>query len=234
LTIRAGNGTHSAATPCVTIKNSLVNGVVDNSYYGKGYGPLLLSDVEISPPQGTTLPGLSEANWFGYRLNVHGGSRGAVQCDGDCELHDSFLHDYYFQDTVHFDAVESSGNDGNRILIDHNTLLCSFVNPAAKTSNGGCAADVGFYGDFSPISNIAMVNNLLKANPQDEYFCVHTGAQQAGKPFPIGSNLTWSNNTFERGSSGKCGAAGPVADWAKNSGNVWTRNVWDDGAPLNP
>ena len=53
LTVLAGNGTHSASTPCVTIKNSLVRGMIDTKYASyscggaRGCGPVVIADSEM-------------------------------------------------------------------------------------------------------------------------------------------------------------------------------------------
>ena len=78
-----------------------------------------------------------------------------------------------------------------------------------------------------------VTNNLIKADPTSEYYCAYTGTNEPSKPYPLGSNIVWTNNTFERGSSGKCGGAGPTYDWAGGNGNIWSNNVWDDGPALN-
>ncbi len=235
LDIRAGNGTHSAATPCVTIKNSLVNGPIDDSYTSVGYGPLLLVDDEINAPKPSEskLFDLYETNWYAWRVNVHGGI-GGVQCDGYCEMHDSYVHDFYYLSPNHMGAFLSNGAYGAPILLDHNTFLCRIINTSDQDGLGGCTSDVNFLADFSPITNVTVSDNLLVANPADQYFCAYTGAAQPTKPYPAGTQIVWKNNTFQRGDSGKCGGTGPVYDWAYNAGNVWTGNHWDDGTVLNP
>jgi hypothetical protein len=231
LDIRAGNGTRSSATPCVTIQNSRILGTVDDGYNSQHYGPLVVINDEIVGTNGDTQGPLQEANIFAWRLNIHGG-RGQFACDGYCELHDSFIHDAYFVDGVHYQAFESNGAFGDPILIDHNTLICRFTN--ATSGSGGCASDISFFGDDSSITNVTVKDNLFKANPDDENWCVHTGATIPSKAFPTGTNLVWTGNTFERGANGKCGGSGVIPDWAYNSGNVWQANKWDDGTPLNP
>ncbi len=112
--------------------------------------------------------------------------------------------------------------------------MCQVLNPTPVTGGSGCAADVGLFADFSPITNITMTNNVFRANPADFYFCLYTGAHQPSKPYPIGSNLVFMGNVFEAGSSGKCGAAGATQDWSAGSGNIWARNTWSTGAPTIP
>ncbi len=217
----------------MTIKNSLVNGRVDDDYTGHGFGPLVMTDVEINAPNGAqeVHDDIYETNWYGWRLNVHGG-RGGAQCDGYCELHDSYVHDFLWTEGLHVGAFLTNGAYGAPILLDHNSFLCSLANQSVFDGNGGCTSDVNFLPDFSAITNATVTNNLFIANPSQEYYCVYTGTHIPSKPYPTGTNDVWRNNTFQRGSNGKCGGAGPVFDWAYNSGNVWSGNVWDDGSPL--
>ena len=231
LDIRVGNGTHAAATPCVTIENSKILGTVDDGYNSQGYGPLVATDDEIIGTNGDTQGPLQEANIYAWRLNIHGG-RGQFACDGYCELHDSFIHDAYFVAGVHYQAFESNGAFGAPILVDHNTLICRLAN--AASGSGGCASDLSIFGDNSAITNVTVKDNLLKANPDDENWCVYSGAAVSTKAFPNGTNLVWTGNTFERGANGKCGGSGVIPDWAYNTGNIWQANKWDDGTPLNP
>src|ERR1035437_10151621 len=98
VTVTATNGTHSASTPCVTITNSKVTGVLFVGY--SGAGPTVVSHTEIVGVAGSTNAPLWQDNFYGYYLNVHGG-RGQVDCDGYCELHDSYVHDENFAGATH-------------------------------------------------------------------------------------------------------------------------------------
>jgi hypothetical protein len=234
LTILAGNGTRSAATPCVTIRNSLIKGEVHNGYAGQGHGPLVLTDDEIAVPipNNGASAALDEANFYGWRLNIHN-ARSNVMCDGFCGLHDSFVHDNYYVNSAHMGGFLTNGNYGNPILLDHNTIHCDIVNPAAANNNGGCSGDMNFFGDFSAISNITATNNQLIGS-SDPSYCAYTGANQSAKPYPVGTNIVWKNNVWQRGVTGKCGWAGAVFDWQNNSGNDWCSNTWDDGTAVLP
>lgn len=234
--IRATNGTKSAATPCVTIKDSLIKGQVDNSYStstacgSSPCGPLNITDSEISNNLGTDA-NVKFSNYNLLRVNEHGG-RTAFICDGYCTITDSYAHDNWFVNGAHMGSFLSNGNSGRPIVLAHNTLLCNIA-PGSPGGSGGCSADVNFYGDFGTISNVTVTNNLLKSS-NDFYYCAYTGANQPAKPNKIGTNLTWSNNVFERGASGLCGAqgGGPVADWASSISNTWCNNTWDNGGAV--
>ncbi|MCU1466823.1 MAG: hypothetical protein JWM72_2751 [Actinomycetia bacterium] len=232
LTILAGNGTHSASTPCVTIKNSLVRGVIDDKYAGyscggvQGCGPLVITDSEVAVPVPADVAAVSDANYYMWRSYVHGARSGA-QCDGYCEIHDSFLLADKEFGTAHMDAFITNGNYGAPIVLDHNAFLCA---PTGAVPNGsGCAADVGLFGDFSAVTNMTITDNLFKAT-NDAYFCLHSG-YEPGKPYPNGGGLNYTNNVFERGANGKCGVADAVFNWYNSAGR-WCNNMYDDGATV--
>lgn len=222
LTVSAGNGTHSAATPCVTIRNSLIKGIVDDKWTARGFGPVVMTDSEIANPTARDVAAISDTNYYVWRSYIHG-ARSGGQCDGYCEIRDSMLVADTESGSAHMDAFISNGNYGAPMLLDHNSLLCQ---PSGSVPNGsGCAADLGLFGDFSAITNVTVTNNLFMA--PDAYYCVHSGYEPS-KPFPNGGNINFTGNTFARGSSGKCGDAGPVYSWA-NSAGTWCNNTYDNG-----
>jgi len=235
LTILASNGTHSAATPCVTIRNSRIKGIIDDKWTSyscaghSGCGPIVILDSEIANPTPRDVAAISDTNYYMWRSYVHG-ARSGGQCDGFCEVHDSYLLADTEYGSAHMDAFITNGNYGSPMVLEHNSFLCA---PTGNVPNGaGCAADVGFFGDFSAVTNTTVTNNLFKAT-NDAYYCLHSG-YEAGKPYPKGGNLTFTGNVFERGSSGKCGGANPVFDW-NNTAGKWCNNVWaNDGTNVLP
>jgi hypothetical protein len=232
LDIVAGNGTHSASTPCVTIKNSRIMGNIDTSYAGQNHGPLVITDSELAipTPNDNTFAGLTQSNWYAWRINIHG-ARTNAQCDGYCELHDSWLHDNYYLSPNHLGGFLSNGNYGAPMVLDHNSLVCNLANPAAADGLAGCSGDINLFGDFSAITNVTVTNNILRSS-DDASYCAYTGAGIT-KPYPVGTNLVWKNNVFERGANRKCASNGAVAGWDYNAGNIWSGNTWDDGTPIN-
>lgn len=229
LTVTAKNGTSSAATPCVTIQDSKVTGVLFTGY--SGAGPTVIKDSEVIGQSSSTTPPLWQDNFFGFRLNVHGG-RGQVDCDGVCSLTDSWVHDEAYSGATHMQAFETNGQtSGGIVTLEHDSFDCDPSGTA--TGGGGCAADVSFFGDNASVNGSVVKDNLFIASSGQFGYCVYTGGSESSKPFGTGTNLDWENNTFQKGKSGKCGDAGPVADWAHNSGNVWSGNHYDDGTPIN-
>jgi hypothetical protein len=101
----------------------------------------------------------------------------------------------------------------------------------------GCSADLTGYPDFAPIKNNTIRRNLFLASPTDS-FCAYGGAT-SGKPFSSdptnATNQVFTENVFQRGANGKCGAFGPITDFATGrTGNVWSGNVWDNGGVVSP
>ena len=94
------------------------------------------------------------------------------------------------------------------------------------------------YPDFAPINHNTIDGNLFIANPIGLGFCAYGGGT-AGKPYsddPTNATyIVFSNNVFQKGSNGKCGAYGAVTDFdTGGTGNTWFNNLWDDGTPVAP
>ena len=242
--LRNGNGTQSAATPCVTIKNSKINGFVDVNDYClvSQCGPLVMTDDEIAIPQGSDRSSLLYSNWFAWRINSHGG-HGTLACSGHCEVYDSWIHGFYLEQAFHYNAVGSNGDGTGPFIIDHNYLSCGdfWAKDPDTDGSAGCSADLGLYGDFSPIANISISRNYFApAAPTETYtsnyqpgYCINTNNPQIGKAYPNATNEVVTDNVFARGYDGKCGTYGPVSSWRSGNGNIWKGNTWDNGMPLN-
>jgi hypothetical protein len=228
LQVAVGNGTHSASTPCVTINNSTINGVVGTGSSTGSDGPLVLNHVEVSAPTTSNVQAVALSNFYLDSVNVHGGANGGVECYGYCSISNSWIHDFYNAGSTHYDGIISNGNSGLPLVIDHNSIGCNFY-ASAPGANGGCSADLGLFGDFGTISNVTVTNNLFLAGPSA--YCMY-GGNVAGKAYPNPSNVVATGNTFQRGANGKCGIYGAIIDWAPGSGDAWSNNVWDDGAVL--
>lgn len=239
LIITASNGTHSKDTPCVTIKNSLVNGVIfaeqDN------YGPVLVMDTEVHPSGLSWWENIGRNNMFVYRVNSHG-SEGVIKCGTYCEAKDNWVHGMEVGGSYHYNAV--GGNEANTWNIEHNYLTCGDWETVDSDagSDAGCSAVIGFYGDFGPITNITINRNFLQSSfvtgAQDfrqAGYCINPG-YYPGKPYPAPSNMTITNNIFGRGLSNKCGVFGPSNSLnaiGSPNGNVWSGNMYTDGTVIN-
>lgn len=237
--IEAGNGTQSKSTPCVTIRNSLVKGVIFSET--AGYGPLLIEDTEVAPTDLPWWENIGRSNFFAYRVNSHGGE-GVIKCDTNCEAKDNWVHGMHLGGSYHYNAF--GGNGTNNFRIEHNYASCGDWSKvdASRTSDAGCSAVIGFYGDYAPIQNITITRNYLASSLDTSSSGKHTQAAYClnpgyypGKPYPDTRNLTVTDNVFDRGGSGKCGVYGPTNSLNKvgaPNGNVWSNNRFSDGTAI--
>ncbi|WP_404435858.1 DUF4082 domain-containing protein [Microbacterium aerolatum] len=237
--IEAGNGTTSKSTPCVTIRNSLVKGVI---YSEKAsYGPVLIEDTEVSPPDLPWWENIGRSNFFAYRVNSHGGE-GVIKCDTNCEAKDNWVHGMELGGSYHYNAF--GGNGTNNFRIEHNYASCGDWSKVSsdRTGDAGCSAVIGFYGDYAPIQNITIHRNFLASSFDTSAAGQHTQAAYClnpgyypGKPYPDTKNITVTDNVFARGGSGKCGVYGPTNSLnarGEPNGNVWSGNRYSDGTAI--
>lgn len=209
---------------------------IDTSYPGgacgkTACGPVVAINVEVNETAAPTgiINLLVEGNLSLWRVYVHGGDQ-AINCAHRCDIHDSYLEASRLDTTgkAHMDAFSSNG--GTNIVIDHTTLFCHVTNGASVPSGlgGGCSGDIGFFNDEAAASTNTITNNLFIGS-DDPAYCAYTGAAQPGKAFKTGDHLTWANNVWQRGVTGKCATYGPVADWDPGSSNVSCNNRWETG-----
>lgn len=211
----------------VTITRSRLTGTGDPQI-AVGSGSLTISDSTLAVGLGST--GIQDRNWSGLRLNIAGGNRGAY-CASTCTLRDSWVHG------TRINVSQGQHASGIRAeqytTYDHNSLSCDLA-----ASTDACSADVTMYADFAPVHDVRITNNLMVASPSAT-FCAY-GGTSGGKPFSNdptnATNIVFTGNVFQRGTSGHC-AGDPrgtaIASFDKTrSGNVWTLNVYDDGAAI--
>lgn len=236
--IEAGNGTTSKSTPCVTIRNSLVKGVIFSEK--ASYGPVLIEDTEVAPTDLPWWENIGRSNFFAYRVNSHGGE-GVIKCDTNCEAKDNWVHGMELGGAYHYNAF--GGNGTNNFRIEHNYASCGdWSRVSNPTSDAGCSAVIGFYGDYAPIQNITITRNFLVSSFDTSATGKHTQAAYClnpgyypGKPYPDTKNLVVTDNVFARGGSGMCGVYGPTNSLNKvgvPNGNVWTNNRFTDGSVI--
>lgn len=238
LIIQAGNGTKSKDTPCVTIKNSLVKGVIFSEQ--SNWGPILITDTEVHPQGLSWWENIGRSNFFAYRVNSHG-SEGVIKCDSNCEAKDNWVHGMRLGGQYHYNAFGGNGTDD--FLIEHNWASCGdweSVDPAYGY-DAGCSAVMGFYGDFGLIQNVTITRNYLAGTnsaidmDRGPGYCLNPG-YYPGKPYPAPVHMTITDNIFGRGSNGKCGAFGPTNSLNKigeGGTNVWSNNKYEDGVLIN-
>ena len=238
LIIEAGHGT-DLSKPCVTVRDSLVKGVIFAEK--ASYGPVLIEDTEVHPSGLSWWENIGRSNFKAVRVNSHG-SQGVIKCDSNCVAEDNWVHGMEVGKAYHYNAF--GGNGTNNFTIRHNWAACG---DWAETESGvqgdaGCSAAIGFYGDFAPIRNITIDKNYLvstfdtssKGIYRQAGYCLNPG-YYVGKPYPAPSNMSVTNNVFARGGSGKCGVYGPTNSLNKRgapNGNVWQNNRYTDGAVI--
>lgn len=213
----------------ITVKRSKITGIVSANWDANGsLRGLTLTDVEIdgSPyfdPFGQAAIGLD--NYTCVRCNVHNTGRGA-NFRNNVRIEDSYFHDFVYVSGAHQSAIGSNGGSNNTIL--HNNIQCNGV------GGSGCSGALVMYGDFDPVDNILVQNNLFNT---DGSYCTYAGSAgvASGKPYPHGTNVRYVDNRFGKKYYSGCGDNGPVAAWENNSGNVWSGNAWADGSgAVNP
>ncbi|CUR57021.1 exported hypothetical protein [metagenome] len=213
-------------TTGVVIEKSLVPGVW--SIYGDGDSSVTITDSDVRAGAVSTA-GIWGYNIKASRVDVTGGQH-SFQCNNNCEVTDSWLHDQHNPDggSYHNNAFISNG--GHTMVVRHNTLHCTSI---LNSTDGGCSGDLSLFGDFDPINDVTIDNNLFRANNSSISYCLYGGASSS-KPYQA-TNVRVTNNVFERGANRRCGVYGPVTSFDSNaSGNVWTNNTWDTGGAVNP
>lgn len=222
----------------VEITRSKVLGMVGADYRTNwNLSGLKLTDVEIDGSGYVTANGEAAIGYDNYsclRCNVHHTGRGFNFANG-VTIQDSWSHDFWAAPGAHQSAAGSNGGAGNRII--HNRLDCSDVN--TPTGGAGCSGALVLYGDFDPVNDVVIQNNLFDGGS----YCLYPGADSVGKPYPNGTNIRVLDNRFGRkypsepagGQDHRCGYYGPVQSWKANTGNVWSGNAWADGSgAVNP
>lgn len=245
LNLYKGNGftDGSLAHACLHMVDMKIDGKINMSFQGgqcnavsNHYcGPLVAEYSELDASSGNVADtgAITFDNFYLDHFYEHGG-RTAFLCDGPCSITNSYATDNIGSTGQHMGSFLSNGNSGRPIVLDHNTWNCNGI----TGNHGDCSAALNFYGDNSAISNVIVNNNLIKAG--DGLYCSYEGAVQPAKPFPNGSNLTWTNNVYERGANGHCGsttdpAASVTFDWfgtpaaALSAGSQWCNNTYTDG-----
>jgi len=228
-------------TPCVTIRNSLVHGVIFAE--SRDYGPVLVQDTEVVPDGMSWWENVGRSNYVAERVNSHG-SLATIKCDDNCIARDNYVWGMRLAWQYHYDAI--GGNGTSNFNVQHNWASCgdwSGVEPNT-TGEAGCSSAIGFFGDFAANHDITLNRNFITSTPRDanpsdidrqSAYCLNPG-YYPNKPFPDTANITVTDNVFARGSTGKCGVYGPTNSLngvGHPNGNVWSGNVFEDGVVIN-
>ncbi len=209
------SGSISVQANNITIKNSKIAGGRVDTGYGAQTG-LVLMDVEIDGENRdpNNQSAIGPDNYTCIRCNVWRTGRGAAM-NNNVTLRDSWFHDFFYTSGAHQTAAQSNG--GSNFQVIHNNLECR---------SGGCSSALSLYGDFSPINNVLVQNNLFNTSGS---YCTYGGSVSV-KPYPNATNVRYIDNLFGKKYFSICGIYGPYTAWAWNTGNVWSGNRWQDGS----
>lgn len=219
-------GTLTIRASGVRIVNTRIQGhVVLRSPKTNDYSFTII-DSEVHQPArvGGTDTGILAGNFRATRIEVTGGRR-SIYCAYNCVVEDSLVHRQASGrgNDAHFSGIRMEQNG----IFRHNTLIC-------EAEDRGCSAPLTGYGDFAPVQNNLIENNLfIGGQGGGAAVCAYGGSSGASGGKPYGSqarNIRFVNNVFAKGRTGKCGHHGPIAHFdPSRSNNVWSGNRWDDG-----
>jgi hypothetical protein len=217
--------------PGVRIVNTRINGGVELSEPRTTDHSFTITDSEVHI--GADLDdGLARGNYTARRVEITGGSRSAY-CEINCTIVDSWVHAQGGDPggDAHFSGIRM----GESTTLRHNTIACE----ALRGPETGCSAALTGYGDFGPVQNNLIENNVfIGGGGGGSTVCVYGGSSgdEGGKPYgDRANNVRFIDNVFVRGESGTCGNLGAVGSFdPTRPGNVWSGNTWDDGTPVRP
>ncbi len=216
------NCTLSVNSGNLTLDDSMVNGEV----YNNGSGSVLIENTTMNGGSAETETVLG-SNLTIMNSSLYGNQH-EVYCGSNCTIENSWLHDNYdFGSSDHQNGFLSTG--GDTYNLQHNSVYCV----------GGCTGDITFIPN-GDISGATVSKNLFVATT-DAAYCLYPSSDPPAKP-GIVEQMTVVDNVFQHGPNGNCAFYGPVYGWDSPTsspgtdgyGNVWSGNIWDNGAPLNP
>jgi hypothetical protein len=205
-------------------RSNIIGRIVSNADTGTS---VTISDSKIDGGLQETFPSVGYNNITLLRVEVIGGQH-SIQCGDNCTVTDSWPHNQYLPSNSagHVNAFISNGGSG--FYLTHNTLHCT----ALPTASGGCTADASLFGDFSPIANAAFDKNLFVDRNDGAGYCLQAG-WNPGKPYPVPTNISITNNIFKKGANGHCGIYGVYTAYYAGNGDVFSGNKYDDGTAVN-
>lgn len=131
-------------------------------------------------------------------------------------IEQNYIHDFSTDSTSHYEAIQTEDPGSSTALtIRDNT----FFNQHSQT------AAIILSNDAGGIETNRIINHNLLGGGD---YCFYG----AGRSSTHSSDITFTNNSFSRLYYSNCGYYGPDAYWTPGSGNVWSRNIWDDSGAL--
>jgi hypothetical protein len=237
INVYMSNGTRSASTPCVTIRNSAFTFLPRDPSTGQviavgGYptsttsmcqspdrvpcGPLVLDHVRIT---GAYNVAVGSANYYVANSDIDGGGN-MVECDSICSISDSYMWTNNAAGNpaspAHLDVVISNGfhaGSANHAVLSHNTMIC---HPTLYVSQGGgCSVmSFAFYSDFGPVNHLTIDNNFIPGDPSS-FNCVNTSVGSGKAHSNDASNGLYeriTNNVVSKWPDSPCNSRGGF-DW---------------------
>ena len=186
LTIKASN---------VKISRSKINGIVSIDENAPSSYSFAISDSIVNGGD-RVVTSVGAQNFTAKRVHVTGGNR-SMHCWMNCVVEDSYMHGQMTDEKGV--AHESGIRMGQGSTIRHNTITCDAPD---VPPDAGCSAGLTGYGDFAPVQNNTIDNNLFQGTTGG--YCAYGGSSK-GKPYPDTKNIVFTNNVFARGNSGRCG-----------------------------
>lgn len=209
----------------VVIKNSLIHNRV-YADYNDNVGSFTITDSEIrNGPYPVT--GIGDAYFTAERVKVTGGGRG-IACYAQCTVKDSYVVGGFVDNsgTHHMSGIRVNTNS----TLIHNTIGCQAPDVAP---DGGCSAAITGYPDFDPVTGNRIENNLILGDSGG--YCTYGGSTRGKAYSGQTAKITFKDNVWQGGTSGRCGFWGPITSFDVNApGNVWSNNLYTDGAAVAP
>lgn len=111
-------------TTNVTIKNSQIDGTVNNEFGGLHYSPFTITDSTVGPVSGCIgQPGIGEDGYIATRVHVRGHDDGFRVSGNNITIQDSYFHQCSIPSS-HADGIQSYCPDAacQNLTMTHNTL----------------------------------------------------------------------------------------------------------------
>lgn len=146
------------------------------------------------------------------RNDISGWSTGIQVSRGLVE--DNYVHDPVYRAGDHTNGFTDDGGryDGT-MIVRHNTFL--------NTQDQADA--ISFFEDFGYVQNVVVENNLIAGGS----YSLYAGHNDGG---PATNHIVITGNHFSTRYFSLGGTFGPACCFDHGVGNVWSGNVWQDGA----
>lgn len=186
------------------------------------YSGLVMEDCELDGTSDTTnftiaINGSENARFT--RCNIHSMASSGPRLSTGTIIEDSWIHDFAHGSGGHEAGVSSNGSDTAGIILRRNNI---------SINSAGASSAIAIYRDFGDPHDITVYNNLVNGGN----YGIMTGIRDSGGTYPPVNNIRFYNNVFGREFHPECGAIASHAQYSDTNGigNVWSGNVWGDGA----